>query len=150
MSERREATVKSELMGALVNEERARGKGSQRLEPLAPQATEGLLAMNSPGSRPCDSPVVASAQLAPQAPSAEQRAEAIAAMVERITLAQKDGQPNLTLDWSATGKPGSVSITRTGKGEVAIRIRGGDRKGAQELREKLTARGLRVRSLDID
>jgi uncharacterized FlaG/YvyC family protein len=90
----------------------------------------------------------------PQASTSSQRAEAIAELVERIDVALKSGQPTISLGLSSESGASSIQISRTGKGEVSVRIkaRAGKREAfgaGDQLREALQARGLRVKNLTI-
>ncbi|MGC4122402.1 MAG: hypothetical protein QM765_49050 [Myxococcales bacterium] len=87
--------------------------------------------------------------------SSTQRAEAVAALVERIDAALKDGQPTLSLGLADRSGASSVEISKTAKGEVAVRIaaRAGRRQNleaaGEEIRSALEARGLRLKSLTV-
>ena len=91
----------------------------------------------------------------PEASGAGERAQAIAAMVERVELALRCGLPSMSLALSGRAWSAAVEITRTGKGTVAVRLtaRAGRRKAfgraGEELRAALEARGLRVSSVTI-
>jgi hypothetical protein len=88
-------------------------------------------------------------------PGSGERAQAIAALVERIEVALRTGVPTMSLALSDQSCATSVEIARTGKGEVAVRLgaRAGKRDAlagaAESIRGALEARGLRVRSLKI-
>ena len=106
-----------------------------------------------------DAPAPATATLSAAAPapreSAGERAEAIAALVERIAVALKGGVPTMSLGLSEGSGAASIEIARTAKGEVAVRIaaregkRGALASAGESIRAALEARGLRVRSLKI-
>jgi hypothetical protein len=84
-----------------------------------------------------------------------ERAEAIAALVERMAVALKAGVPTMSLGLAEGSGAASIEIARTGKGEVAVRItaregkRGALASDGASIRAALEARGLLVRSLKI-
>jgi hypothetical protein len=144
-------------MNLLRELERQAPATAPRHEPSARDRDRGPERCGEPceaeGARPAGTPPTpATAEAGPTAPAA--RAEEVAALVERIEAAVKNGQPTLSLSLGA-GAAAAVEIARTAKGEVSIRIaaRGEARSKllaqANELKEALTARGLKVRSLDI-
>ncbi len=150
MEDRVDASLRSELARALSEELKAAPARPSSAQPDASSNSERKEASPEAGSAASGaSGSAAPSQAQPSGPSAEQRAEAIASLVERISFALKQGQPSLNLDLAGTGNSGAVSIVRTGKGEVEVKIRGGDRSTAQELIAKLGERGLKVRSLEI-
>ncbi|HEY3449321.1 MAG TPA: hypothetical protein VGK67_23405 [Myxococcales bacterium] len=84
-----------------------------------------------------------------------QRAESVAALVERIEAALKNGQPTLSLGLADRSGASSIEISRTGKGEVAVRIAARPGKkthleaAGEEIKTALAARGLRLKSLTV-
>lgn len=84
-----------------------------------------------------------------------ERAESVAALVERIDAALKDGQPTLSLGLADRSGASSVEISRTAKGEVSVRISARPGRKAhlaaagEEIKSALAARGLRLKSLEV-
>lgn len=90
-----------------------------------------------------------------QSPTAAARSSDVAALVERIEAAFKNGQASLSVSLGTGAAAAAVQISRAAKGEVRVRIaaRAGGRAtlqaDAQALRAALAARGLKVRALEI-
>ncbi|MBI5548940.1 MAG: hypothetical protein HY901_34085 [Deltaproteobacteria bacterium] len=90
-----------------------------------------------------------------QGASAPGRAEQVAALVDRIEATLKGSLPTLSVGLADRSGAASVEITRTAKGEVAVRIcsRHGARSAltasSKAISSELASRGLRVKSLEI-
>jgi hypothetical protein len=86
------------------------------------------------------------------APSAQLRAEAAVALIERIELFVRSGRPAMALSVGGS-LAATVEVERTGPREVALRIQG--RRGPPapaelaQVRAALAERGLRLRSLQV-
>jgi hypothetical protein len=95
--------------------------------------------------------------VAPAAPGSRvaAQAESIAALVDRVEVALRDGLPALTV--SLTGSAAArVEVKRTGPGEVAVRMEGRTGLGRAALQKELAGlagalerRGLKLSSLEI-
>ncbi|MGI5861842.1 MAG: flagellar hook-length control protein FliK [Myxococcales bacterium] len=151
---RHEDGLRQDLLREL---ERQTAVKPQRKEPPARDSDRALERCGKRGEAEGPSPASAgqapaAAETQPTAPTA--RAEEVAALVERIEAALKNGLPTLSLSLGA-GAAAAIEIAKTAKGEVTIRItaRGEARSKllaqADDLKEALAARGLKVRSLDI-
>lgn len=127
---------------------------------LPERDTEPSQVAASPDERRNGRPGEVQAAASPQPPaaaqpSAGQRAETVAALVERIDTALKNGQPTMSLDLADRSGAAAIEITRTARGEVSVRIaaRPGRRAHLQaatgELEAALASRGLRLKSLEV-
>jgi hypothetical protein len=85
------------------------------------------------------------------APAPGARAEAIARLVDRIEAALRDGRPQLTLTLGGEAAAGRIEIARIARGEIEVRIdaRAATSPDAEQLRQALEQRGLKVRAIAI-